>query len=95
MSREHGALQSALSAAMNLNRLIEPCRAAGIDINIAAQFESAHVLWDQKEMAVSIRSLQELKNMSFPKTGLRHVSRAGLMTKLVGRVCICFPGLAI
>ncbi|KAL8736025.1 MAG: hypothetical protein Q9166_000587 [cf. Caloplaca sp. 2 TL-2023] len=60
MSRRHSALQNALATATYLNRLTLPSKDLGIDISAAIQFESAGVLWDQGEMAASIKMLQDL-----------------------------------
>ncbi|KAI4258557.1 MAG: hypothetical protein LQ352_001192 [Teloschistes flavicans] len=60
MSRRHGALQNALAGATYLNRMIQPCNDLGLDIQAAVQLETAGVLWDQGEMATSIKMLQDL-----------------------------------
>lgn len=85
MSRLHGALQNALATATYLTHLIEPCKEAGLNITAAAQFESANVLWDQGEMAASIRMLQDLQHNFDAKSQLIHIGMSELLAKLVSR----------
>ncbi|KAL8813405.1 MAG: hypothetical protein Q9200_000303 [Gallowayella weberi] len=82
MSRRHGALQNALAAATYLNRLTEPCKELGVDIRAAVQFESAGVLWDQGEMAASIKMLQDLNSTIDTGEHAIHVGKPGLLAKL-------------
>ena len=83
MSRRHGALQNALAAATYLNRLTQPSKDLGIDISAAVQFESAGVLWDQGEMAGSIKMLQDLNStVDTSKLAIR-VGKPELLAKLV------------
>ena len=89
LSRSHGALQNALTTATYLNQLVEPCKIAGLDVNAAAQFESAKILWSQGEMTASVRLLQELNNninteSSSPQAII--VGKAELLAMLVGHV---------
>ena len=84
MSRHHGALQNSLATATYLNRLIGPCGEVDLNITAAVQFESANVLWDQGELTASIRMLQDLRNKFDAGSQLIHVSKAELLTKLVG-----------
>ncbi|KAL8857536.1 MAG: hypothetical protein Q9178_005864 [Gyalolechia marmorata] len=82
MSRRHGALQNALAAATYLNRLTQPSKDLGIDISAAVQFESAGVLWDQGEMAGSIKMLQDLNStVDTSKLAIR-VGKPELLAKL-------------
>lgn len=60
MSRNHGALQHALTRVTYLTELVRPCKDAGVRISDAVQFESARVLWDQGEMSTSIKMLEDL-----------------------------------
>ena len=62
MSRGYGALQNSLSTTMHLNQLIEPYKAAGVNVTAAAQFESSQVLWSQGEMTASVQLLKELSH---------------------------------
>ena len=87
MSRHHGALQKALGTATYLNLLIKPCKEAGVDIEAAVQYESANVLWDQGEMAASIRMLQDLKHGIDPQSHVNSVGKPELLAKLVRRLC--------
>ena len=83
ISRLHGALQNALSTATYLTQLVRPCEKLGIDISAAVQFESAHVLWGQGEMAASIKMLQELKNGLGSHDQLAKVGKSELLATLV------------
>ena len=83
MSRDHEALQNALTTATYLNQIVKPCQDAGVDISSAVRFESAHVLWGQGEMTASIRMLQDLQNTPTTKVELVKVGRAELLAKLV------------
>ncbi|KAL8700463.1 MAG: hypothetical protein Q9224_000953, partial [Gallowayella concinna] len=82
MSRRHGALQNALAAATYLNRLTEPSIELGVNIRAAVQFESAGVLWDQGEMAASIKMLQDLNSTINMGEHAIHVGKPGLLAKL-------------
>lgn len=84
MSRRHEALQNALTGATYLNQMTQPCSDLGLDISAAVQFESASVLWDQGEMATSIKMLQDLN--SSIDTG-KHAIRVGKPELLAKMVC--------
>ncbi|KAF2453189.1 hypothetical protein BDY21DRAFT_142648 [Lineolata rhizophorae] len=60
ISRMHGALQESLTIATYLSDLVPVCRALGLAVEGAAQFETANVLWEQGEMTASVRILQHL-----------------------------------
>lgn len=83
MSRRHGALQNALAAATYLNQLARPCVELGMDISAAVQLESAGVLWDQGEMAASIKLLQDLNSTIDTGKHAIHVGKPELLAKLV------------
>lgn len=83
MSRRHGALQNALAAATYLNQLTQPCKDLGSNISAAVQFESAGVLWDQGEMAASIKMLQDLNSTIDAGKHAIHVGKPELLAKLV------------
>ncbi len=83
MSRDHGALQNALTTATYLNQLVEPCRKIGLDIAAAVQFESSRVLWSQGEMTASIRMLQDLRGTRTKERQLDQVGKPELLAKLV------------
>ncbi|KAL8887231.1 MAG: hypothetical protein Q9215_005165 [Flavoplaca cf. flavocitrina] len=82
MSRRHGALQNALAAATYLNQLAQPCAELGMDISAAVQLESAGVLWDQGEMAASIKLLQDLNSTIDTGKHTIHVGKPELLAKL-------------
>ncbi|KAI4263133.1 MAG: hypothetical protein L6R42_001710 [Xanthoria sp. 1 TBL-2021] len=82
MSRRHGALQNALAAATYLNQLTQPCKDLGSNISAAVQFESAGVLWDQGEMAASIKMLQDLNSTIDAGKHAIHVGKPELLAKL-------------
>ncbi|KAL8689365.1 MAG: hypothetical protein Q9218_004951 [Villophora microphyllina] len=82
MSRRHGALQNALAGATYLNRMIEPCKDLGLDIHAAVQLETAGVLWDEGEMATSIKMLQGLLPSVDTGKHAIHVGKPELLAKL-------------
>ncbi|KAL9584487.1 MAG: hypothetical protein Q9203_004640 [Teloschistes exilis] len=82
MSRRHGALQNALAGATYLNRMIQPCKDLGLDIQAAVQLETAGVLWEEGEMATSIKMLQDLlPTVDIGKHAIR-VGKSELLAKL-------------
>ena len=83
ISRKHGALQSSLIAATSLTKLVDPCRAVGAEIMAATQDEVANVLWDQGEMAASIRVLQDLNDSADLRAQTLRVGKSELLAKLV------------
>ena len=68
---------------MSLSKLAEPCAALGMNIDAAAKFDLANVLWDQGEMTASIRMLQQLKGQSDLHKQSIPLSRAELLVTLV------------
>ena len=86
MSRNHDALQNALTTATYLNQIVKECRDAGVEVDAAVRCESAHVLWGQGEMTASIRMLQDLAKDAIPKSELMRPGRAELLAKLVRHV---------
>lgn len=86
MSRDHGALQSALTTATYLNQLIKPCQDLGVDINAAVQFESAQVLWGQGELTASIKILQDLQCDKHFESDMMYIGKATLLAKLVSNL---------
>ncbi|KAL9000304.1 MAG: hypothetical protein Q9169_001021 [Polycauliona sp. 2 TL-2023] len=82
MSRRHDALQNALAATTYLDRLTQPCKDLGINIGAAVQFESAGVLWEQGEMAASIKMLQDLNSIIDTGKHAIHVGKPELLAKL-------------
>lgn len=83
MSRDHGALHSALKSAMYLSSLIEPCQGLNIDIEAVARFEAAGMLWDQGELTASIRILQGLRGALDVSQQTVRIGSAELLAKLV------------
>ncbi|CAI7585737.1 unnamed protein product [Penicillium glandicola] len=82
ITRTHGISQASLKSAMNLSKLAEPCSALGINIDAAAKFDLANVLWDQGEMTASIRMLQQLKGQNDLHKQAIPLSRAELLVTL-------------
>ena len=83
MSRLHGALQNALSTTTYLTQLVAPCEEVGVDISAAVQFESAHILWGQGEMAASIKMLEDLNGILSARRQLNQVGKSELLATLV------------
>lgn len=83
VTRSHGVSQASLKSAIGLSRLAEPCAELGLNIDGAAKFDLANVLWDQGEMTASIRMLQQLKNQGDLHKQAIPLSRAELLVTLV------------
>lgn len=83
VTRTHGISQASLKSAMSLSKLAEPCAALGMNIDAAAKFDLANVLWDQGEMTASIRMLQQLKGQNDIHKQAIPLSRAELLVTLV------------
>jgi ataxia telangiectasia mutated family protein len=86
VSRDHEALQASLKSAISLSKLVLPCAKLGVNIDAAAKFDLANVLWDQGEMTTSIRMLQQLNNQSDLHKQSMPVSRAEVLASLVGQL---------
>ncbi|KAF3027899.1 Serine/threonine-protein kinase tel1 [Penicillium rubens] len=82
ITRTHGISQASLKSAMSLSKLAEPCAALGMNIDGAAKFDLANVLWDQGEMTASIRMLQQLKSQNELHKQAIPLSRAELLVTL-------------
>ncbi|KAJ5951989.1 uncharacterized protein N7479_010402 [Penicillium vulpinum] len=82
ITRTHGISQASLKSAMSLSKLAEPCAALGMNIDGAAKFDLANVLWDQGEMTASIRMLQQLKGQNDLHKQIIPLSRAELLVTL-------------
>ncbi|KAJ5213354.1 hypothetical protein N7449_000523 [Penicillium cf. viridicatum] len=82
ITRTHGISQASLKSAMSLSKLAEPCAALGMNIDGAAKFDLANVLWDQGEMTASIRMLQQLKGQNDLYKQAIPLSRAELLVTL-------------
>lgn len=85
ISRNHGALQHALTKVTYLTGLVAPCENAGVTISAAAQFESARVLWDQGEMSTSIKMLEDLLADPQLESQSLKVGRPELLARMVSR----------
>lgn len=85
VSRDHSMSQASLKSAICLSKLAEPCSSKGINIEGAAKFDLANVLWDQGEMTASIRMLQQLNGQSDLLKQAVPLSRAELLVTLVIR----------
>ncbi|KAJ5121375.1 uncharacterized protein N7515_009336 [Penicillium bovifimosum] len=82
ITRTHGISQASLKSAMSLLKLAGPCADLGLNIDAAAKFDLANVLWDQGEMAASICMLQQLKGQNDLLTQAIPLSRAELLVTL-------------
>ncbi|KAJ5424194.1 PIK-related kinase FATC [Penicillium cf. griseofulvum] len=82
ITRTHGISQASLKSAMSLSKLAAPCAALGMNIDGAAKFDLANVLWDQGEMTASIRMLQQLKGQNDLHRQAIPLSRAELLVTL-------------
>jgi ataxia telangiectasia mutated family protein len=83
ITRSHGVSQASLKSAISLSKLAEPCAELGMNIDGAAKFDLANVLWDQGEMTASIRMLQQLKGQGDLHKQAIPLSRAELLVTLV------------
>ncbi|KAE8350977.1 Serine/threonine-protein kinase tel1 [Aspergillus coremiiformis] len=82
VTRSQGIQQSSLKSAVCLSKLAFQCSALGINIEGAAKFDLANVLWDQGEMAASIRMLHQLKDQNDLHKQVVPISRAELLVTL-------------
>lgn len=83
ISRRHGSLQNALVSTTYLSDLVSECSKAGLNIDGAARSEVAAVLWDEGEVATSIRMLQELVGSTGLEKQSIPVGRSKLLAQLV------------
>lgn len=83
ITRNHGVSQASLKSAISLSKLAESCTELGLNVEGAAKFDLANVLWDQGEMTASIRMLQHLKGQSDLHKQAIPLSRAELLVTLV------------
>jgi ataxia telangiectasia mutated family protein len=90
ISRNHGVSQASLKSAVTLSKLTEPCAELGMNIEGAASFDLANVLWDQGEMTASIRMLQHLKGQGDLHKQAIPISRAELLVTLVSHQVLKF-----
>lgn len=90
ISRDHDGSQESLKSAISLSKLVQPCAALGINIDGAAKFDLANVLWDQGEMTTSIRMLQQLNEKNDLHKQTLVVSRADVLASLVSQELVFF-----
>jgi ataxia telangiectasia mutated family protein len=81
--RKHGALQESLASATHLSEIAGHCKAIGLDIDAAAQYEVASALWEQGEASTSIRMRQELMGKMDLAGKSSSISISVLLAKLV------------
>ncbi|RAQ73692.1 Serine/threonine-protein kinase tel1 [Aspergillus flavus] len=82
ITRTQGIQQASLKSAVYLSKLAHQCSALGINIEGAAKFDLANVLWDQGEMTASIRMLHQLKDQNDLHKQAVPISRAELLVTL-------------
>ncbi|RAL14631.1 DNA-binding protein kinase TEL1 [Aspergillus homomorphus CBS 101889] len=82
IARSHGISQASLKIAFCLQKLASESALLGIDTGGAAKFDLANVLWDQGEMAASIKMLQQLKDRNDLHKQAVPISRAELLVTL-------------
>lgn len=75
---------------MCLSKLAQTCASKDINIDGAAKFDLANVLWDQGEMTTSIRMLQQLNGQTDLHRQTIPISRAELLVTLVS-IHSCWP----
>lgn len=83
ITRSHEIPQASLKSAICLSRLGDACSSLGINIEGAAKFDLANVLWDQGEMTTSIGMLQQLNDQNDLHMQAIPISRAELLVTLV------------
>ena len=83
LNRRHGALQSCLNSATYLGQLVGSCAELGVRVDIATNFEASNVLWDQGEMASSIRMLQDIAGSANFKDQDIYVGKPQVLATLV------------
>ncbi|KAG2416391.1 hypothetical protein HFD88_007606 [Aspergillus terreus] len=82
ITRDHGIAQASLKSAVCLSKLSEQCSESGINVDGAAKFDLANVLWDQGEMTPSIQMLRQLREQDDLHTQAVPISRAELLVTL-------------
>ena len=90
ITRDHGISQASMKSAICLSNLVRPCSSYGINIEGIAKFDLANVLWDQGEMAASIRMLKQLKAQNDLGKQTAPVNRAELLVTLVCQLRLFF-----
>ncbi|KAL4891289.1 hypothetical protein BDV59DRAFT_182996 [Aspergillus ambiguus] len=82
ITRKHGIAQASLKSAVCLSKISEQCAELGINLDAAAKFDLANVLWDQGEMAPSIQMLRQLRDHNDLHAQAVPISRAELLVTL-------------
>ncbi|KAJ0425430.1 hypothetical protein BJY00DRAFT_308175 [Aspergillus carlsbadensis] len=82
IARNHGIAQASLKSAVYLSNLSDQCVSLGLNVEGAAKFDLANVLWDQGEMAPSIQILQQLRDRNDLHKQAIPISRAELLVTL-------------
>lgn len=83
ITRSHGVSQASLRSAITLSKLTEPCAQLGLNIEGAAKYDLANVLWDQGEMTASIQMLRQLQGQNDLHKQAIPLNRAELLVTLV------------
>lgn len=86
ITRSHEIPQASLKSAICLSKLSGICSSLGINIEGAAKFDLANVLWDQGEMTTSIGMLQQLNDQNDLHKQTIPISPAELLVTLVSRL---------
>ncbi|CCX29977.1 Similar to Serine/threonine-protein kinase tel1; acc. no. Q4WVM7 [Pyronema omphalodes CBS 100304] len=86
MARKHIALHHALSAAVKLSDIVQPCKEIGLDISGVATLQAANVFWEKGQLVPSIRMLASLENDKASASQTMAVGRAKLLAKLGNRI---------
>lgn len=82
ITRSHEIPQASLKSAICLSKLADACSLLGINVEGAAKFDLANVLWDQGEMTTSIGMLQQLNEQDNLHKQAIPISRAELLVTL-------------
>ena len=83
MARKHEILQHAISAATQLENLVQPCKDVDLDISGVAALQAANVLWLDGHAVASIRMLSALEQDANAASQSIEVGRAELLATLV------------
>lgn len=83
ITRSHEIPQASLKSAICFSKLADACSSLGINVEGAAKFDLANVLWDQGEMTTSIGMLHQLNDQNDLYKQAIPISRAELLVTLV------------
>ncbi|KAL1302378.1 hypothetical protein AAFC00_002781 [Neodothiora populina] len=87
-ARKNDMIQQSLAAATYLSELVPICDDAGLKIDAIAQFESASILWRQREISSSVQILQQLRTRQDLEEQTIKVGSAGLLAQLGHEIAI-------